>query len=176
MRHTVKTTADIQKENGARIAELQKQFPECKGEPIIHFDGHYGFLSNFYHSPIELEGHSFLNGEAAFQGFKDLTRIGEFKTIQPSRAKSLGRQVKLRSDWEQVKTSVMEEVVMAKFSQNLDLQKKLLATGDRLLVEGNWWRDDTWGVSNGRGENRLGLILMKVRSHLRDKKGAVLFI
>ena len=176
MRHTIKTTADIQKENGARIKELQKQFPECKGEPIIHFDGQYGFLSNFYHSPIALVGHSFLNGEAAFQAFKDMKRMGEFKTIKPSRAKSLGRQVNLRSDWEDVKTMVMEDVVFAKFTQNLDLQKQLLATGDRLLVEGNWWKDNVWGVSNGRGENRLGIILMKVRTHLREKKGAVLYI
>lgn len=176
MRHTVKTTADIQKENGARIKELQKQFPECKGEPIIHFDGVYGFLSNFYHSLITLDEYDFLNGEAAFQAFKDLDRIEEFKTIKPSRAKSLGRQVKLRPDWEQVKTSVMERVVFAKFSQNLDLQKKLLATGDRLLVEGNWWKDTTWGVSGGRGENRLGIILMNVRKQLREKKGAVLYI
>lgn len=176
MRHTVKTTADIQKENGARIKELQKQFPECTGEPIIHFDGKYKFLSNFHHSYFELHGYSFDNGEAGFQGFKDLKRVVEFSTLSPSNSKRLGRQVQLRPDWEEVKTSVMEEVVFAKFTQNLDLQRKLLATGDRLLVEGNWWNDRIWGVSNGRGENRLGIILMKVRSHLRDKKGAVLFI
>lgn len=176
MRHTVKTIADIQKENGARIKELQKQFPECEGEPIIHFDGQYGFLSNFYHSPMAITGYKFLNGEAAFQGFKDLKRIGEFETIQPSRAKSLGRRVKLRTDWEAVKTSVMEDVVMAKFSQNLELEKKLLATGNRLLIEGNWWNDKVWGVSNGAGENRLGIILMNVRKQLREKKGAVLYI
>ena len=39
----------------------------------------------------------------------------------------------------------------------------LKATGDAVLVEGNWWRDDFWGVYEGKGQNILGKILMIVR-------------
>ena len=49
------------------------------------------------------------------------------------------------------------------------LAEQLLATGDKLLVEGNRRGDTCWGVDvrTGQGENRLGRILMKVREELR---------
>ena len=61
----------------------------------------------------------------------------------------------------------MYEIVLAKFTQNPDLKEKLLATGDEHLEEGNTWGDTTWGTVNGIGENRLGIILMKVRRNCR---------
>ena len=169
-------TEEIKLVNAKRIEELQKNHTECTGEPIVHFDGEYAFLSNFFDSPLFLNGYSFQNGEAAFQGFKDMNRTGEFATIKPGKAKQLGRQVKLRPDWEVVKTAIMEDVVRAKFTQNEELQEKLLATEDRLLIEGNWWKDKIWGVSNGRGENRLGIILMNVRKELKETDPIALYV
>lgn len=163
-----KPESQIWEDNKKRIQEIANEHPECEGEPIFHFDGQYGFLSNFHDSDITVAGHSFLNGESAFQGFKDMKRIGEFSDILPGKAKRLGRQVRLRSDWEDIKSDVMYTVVLAKFSQNETLKEQLLDTGNRLLVEGNWWKDTTWGVSNGRGENRLGEILMRVRRELSE--------
>jgi len=55
-----------------------------------------------------------------------------------------------------------------KFKQP-ELKAKLLATGDAELIEGNHWGDIVWGVCRGKGENRLGKILMKVREELRWK-------
>ncbi|AJD93144.1 hypothetical protein JMA_38260 (plasmid) [Jeotgalibacillus malaysiensis] len=162
-----KTEEQIWKENRERISEIALQHPECNGIPIFHFDGQYAFLSNFEPSPILVDGYSFENGEAAFQGFKDMTRIDDFATLRPSKAKQLGRQVTLRSDWESIKSDVMYKVVFAKFSQNEHLKKKLLETGDRLLVEGNWWNDKIWGIAGNKGENRLGEILMRVRKELK---------
>ena len=49
----------------------------------------------------------------------------------------------------------MYEIVLAKFTQNPDLKKKLLATGDEHLEEGNTWGDTIWGTVDGVGENRL---------------------
>ena len=89
--------------------------------------------------------------------------------LNPSEAKRLGRRVRLRSDWEQVKYDVMLDVVRAKFNQHPDLAQKLLATGDEELVEGNDWGDTYWGVCNGRGKNMLGKILMRVRAELRGE-------
>ncbi len=79
------------------------------------------------------------------------------------------RKVLLRSDWEQVKVQLMEEIVRAKFTQNADLAQMLLATGNRLIQEGNTWHDVFWGVDQKteKGENHLGKILMKIREELR---------
>ena len=86
--------------------------------------------------------------------------------LSPSEAKRLGRRVSLRRDWEDVKVSIMEEVVRAKFTQNAELADKLLATGDAHLEEGNTWGDRVWGTVNGIGANQLGIILMKIRDEI----------
>ena len=77
----------------------------------------------------------------------------------------------LRPDWEEIKDHEMEEIVRAKFEQNKDLRKKLVDTKDAVLVEGNTWNDRYWGVDEktGEGQNRLGKILMKIRSEMQEQ-------
>ena len=79
--------------------------------------------------------------------------------------KRKGRRVKLRSDWEQVKTTVMREVLGIKFLDP-ELSSKLLATGNEELIEGNTWNDRFWGVCRGSGRNVLGKLLMEIREDL----------
>lgn len=133
-------------------------------------DGNW-FLSNFYPSPVTYNGLTYQNAEAAFQAQKCMTdeeRL-EFTELDPAKAKSKGRCVALRGDWEDVKLSIMEEIVYAKFRDNDCLKELLLSTGDAELIEGNTWNDVFWGVSlnTGKGENNLGKILMSVREKLR---------
>ena len=141
-------------------------------EPITSFENEFAFLSNFYHSPIVYEGIKYPTVEAAFQAAKTFNEI-EKKTIAaaatPGQAKRLGRRVSLRPDWEQVKDSVMEELVRLKFTSSPTLAIQLWSTGDRELVEGNWWNDTYWGVCNGVGRNQLGKTLMKIRTELKIK-------
>ena len=135
---------------------------------ISKFDGAYRFLSNFYEAPVTYRGYQFPNNEAAFQAAKCPERMAEFCDLNPSAAKRLGRRVQLRPEWESIKDDVMYTVCKAKFLQNVDLLNKLLDTGDAELIEGNTWGDKVWGVCNGEGENRLGKILMRIRSEIRD--------
>ena len=51
----------------------------------------------------------------------------------------------------------------AKFRSPL-LRGWLRETGAEELVEGNYWGDTFWGVCRGEGENKLGKLLMQVRS------------
>ena len=133
----------------------------------------YAFLSNFYEASVTYEGLTYGSNEAAFQAQKCVTEEEKipFTKIPPSKSKSMGRRVQLRPDWEQVKVGIMEEIVRAKFTQHPELAAQLLATGDKVLVEGNRWGDKFWGVDNrtGQGENHLGKILMKVRKELRNQ-------
>lgn len=135
---------------------------------IRQFRGDFFFLSNFYNCPVAYKQLTYTNNEAAFQAQKcvsDAERI-QFTKLSPSEAKRLGRRVSLRKDWEDVKVSIMEEVVRAKFTQNAELADKLLATGDAHLEEGNTWGDRVWGTVNGIGANQLGIILMKIRDEI----------
>ena len=90
----------------------------------------------------------------------------------PGKAKRMGRQVKLRPDWEKVKLYYMELGLKLKF-QDPALAKKLIETGDEELIEGNWWHDNTWGscycvkCSRIAGRNLLGMLLMELRKELQ---------
>jgi ribA/ribD-fused uncharacterized protein len=142
---------------------------------IAEFQGEYRFLSNFFPAEIVYEGITYPTVEHAYQSAKTLDmnerkRIAAIKT--PGEAKTEGRKLKLRDDWDTAKFQVMEDCVRYKFTHHDDLREKLLATGDKLLEEGNTWGDRIWGVYQGQGENHLGKILMKIRDELRNEEAA----
>ena len=142
---------------------------------IVEFDGDYAFLSNFYPSTIYHDGITYPTNEHFFQAMKTLD-IDERKAIAaaetPGLAKRMGRNVKLRPDWEKIKVDVMRLGLILKFT-DAELAEKLIATGDEELVEGNWWHDNTWGnchcteCSRKGGRNLLGMLLMEVRKELQ---------
>ena len=140
---------------------------------MIHsFSGEYEWLSNFSESPIQDEHHlTYPTVEHYFQAkkavaYEDMIEIARAAT--PGEAKKLGRRVYMRRDGENIKLDVMETALRKKFSIP-ELREKLIATGDKVLVEGNWWHDTYWGVCNGEGQNNLGLLLMKIRKELQDE-------
>lgn len=142
---------------------------------ITHFTGENRWLSNFGEESVVYEGTVYPTSEHAFQAAKTLDveerlKIKACKT--PGKAKKLGRKVTLRSDWEEVKIDIMEEIVTAKFMQNSNIAKKLLDTGSQYLIEGNTWGDKFWGCvyENNKwvGHNHLGTILMKIRKKLNE--------
>lgn len=145
---------------------------------IDFFDNEYAFLSNFYASPIkDINGKIYMTVEHYFQAMKTLDPVEreEIRVAEtPGKAKRLGRIVKLRADWEEIKNSVMYEAILQKFTVDPYLKNKLLATGEQALVEGNTWHDNTWGsctcakCQDIEGKNELGKILMKVREEIRN--------
>ena len=137
---------------------------------IEQFMGAYRFLSNFYPCKVNYCGVVYRNSECAFQAQKCPDRVEEFVNLKASEGKALGRKVKIRKDWDSVKDKIMYEILYCKFTQNKNLKENLLNTGDEYLQEGNDWYDVYWGVDihTGKGLNRLGTLLMKVREELRN--------
>lgn len=139
---------------------------------IDEFRGKYFFLSNFYDAPIKYGDITYRNNEAAFQAQKctnEADRI-RFADLSGREAKHLGREVELRADWEMVKNEIMRDIVRAKFTQNERLMEWLIATENAYIEEGNRWGDRYWGTVNGVGENRLGKILMMLRSEILTER------
>lgn len=72
-----------------------------------------------------------------------------------------------RPDWDDVKVGIMRDILRAKVEQHEYARRKLLASGDRELIEDSW-RDDFWGWGPNRdGQNMLGKLWMEIRAELR---------
>lgn len=144
-------------------------------EGIYEFKDEHRYLSNFYVRTLVWDGLLWPHSEAAYQAAKTLNPADRdaISRMTPSEAKQHGKTVLLRPDWENVKYSIMKEIVYAKFSQNPELRDKLIATGTLHLEEGNHWNDRIWGVCparSGQGKNWLGQILMEVRTQLINEQ------
>ena len=69
--------------------------------------------------------------------------------------------MELREDWNEIRVSVMTELVKQKFS-NPELLSKLKSIEGE-IVETNSWGDTFWGKCYGKGQDILGRILMDIR-------------
>ena len=123
------------------------------------------YLSNFYESVVLHDGILYRNAEAAFQASKCALPEERllFQPLLGAEAKALGKRIRMREDWLEVRTIEMWKVLQAKFDGHPDLLAKLVATGDEEIIEGNTWNDKFWGVCNGEGRNHLGTMLMAIR-------------
>jgi len=126
------------------------------------------FLSNFYPKNIKIWNMMFSCSEAAFQAAKFLSKpelAVRFTHLDGQEAWKLAQNhsYQQRADWYQVRENIMLGVLRAKFEQHQDFKDLLLATGDAYLVE-NSSRDVFWADGgDGKGENRLGHLLMQLR-------------
>jgi ribA/ribD-fused uncharacterized protein len=132
----------------------------------MRFRGKYHFLSNFFAAQVSLDGDYYDTVEHAFQAAKTRNleeRDWVRRAPSPAIAKARGRKVTLREDWEKVKDQVMLDLLRLKFREP-ELRQALLETGKTPIVEDNYWNDRYWGQVNGKGRNRLGELLMEVRT------------
>ena len=151
----------------------------------------YGVFSNFYRSPITVDGQTYPTTEHYYQcqkfgGTQEAREYAELIRTQttPMKAKALATQkiaggypwrtalnpfiqeylekgVVLREDWEKVKDNVMRRAIYAKFATNEKLCEILRSSQGHHLVE-HTTRDAYWGDGpNQRGKNMLGRVLMK---------------
>ena len=136
-------------------------------------DTHREF-SNFAPFPIEIDGAGWPTVEHYYQAqkFADAALQEKIRTAaKPVIAKNLSVKYrhKAHHDWPEVKDVVMERAVRAKFAQHAGLRDLLLTTGDETLEEAAP-TDYYWGVGReGTGQNRLGLLLMRIRAELREE-------
>ncbi len=150
--------------------------------PIVSFRHEFAFLGNPYRCPFLWRDILWPGAEWMFQALKsrDQKFWLQIAAMPDWRdAKAAGQQVSLRPGWEQVKKRAMLETLFAKFglTGRPELGKRLVATGNRVLVEGNTWHDNDWGDCSCKqrpecarqGLNRLGRLLMAVRYTLEEK-------
>ena len=144
-----------------------------------------GFLSNWYRSVFSVDGIEFSSMEQFMMYRKavcfhdDVIAKEILETEDVARIKALGREVSNYEDhvWNGMRQIVVYEGLLAKFSQNADLRRKLKGTGNAVLAECAV-RDRIWGIGlsmrdarrldlkQWRGQNLLGYALMMVRDKI----------
>jgi ribA/ribD-fused uncharacterized protein len=151
---------------------------DIHGKEIIEdLRGKYNWLSNFYPCQIIYDGQIFPSTEHAYQANKTENPLWR-ETIRvsptPAIAKRKGAKAPLRPDWENIKDSIMLDVLRLKF-QDTTLRDKLLETYPKYIIEGNVWHDNHFGVClledchkcrDKKGKNVLGHLLMKIREEI----------
>ena len=151
---------------------------ECHGldtpERVCFYEQDFYVLSNFSSFQVALWDMVFMTSEHAYH-WRKFYETDAFVAMKVFCATSAHEALaiatrergKRRKDWDDVKVDIMREIIRAKAAQHEYVRRKLLATGDRELVE-NSWRDDFWGWGpNKDGQNVLGKLWMEVRAELR---------
>jgi N-glycosidase YbiA len=139
----------------------------------IRFYGYQHPFSNMYPCRIEISGVVYRSVEHFYQSQKYVGVDTDYALEiinQPiaAFATRLGRNKEklMRSDWQQVKVTVMKQALWAKFTQNSDLQEILLGTGQQKLIENSPY-DEFWGIGkSGNGRNLMGQMLEALRARL----------
>jgi ribA/ribD-fused uncharacterized protein len=125
-------------------------------------------FSNFSLHKVDIKDVGiFPTSESAIQAYKnpyDKEYVEkQQKSVSPLISKILGTKTEIRKDWFEVCEKLMYKIIEAKFNQNPELKENLLRTGLRPIVyhiiSDNFWGDG----SDGKGQNKLGKILMKLR-------------
>ena len=145
---------------------------------VFFYEQDFYVLSNFSAFNLERDGLTFPTSEHAYHYEKFATdEMGPRSDVgyEVMTAPSAHEAFKIaernkhlrRPDWDAVKVEIMRDILRAKAAQHEYVRRKLLATGDRTLVE-NSWRDDFWGCgADNCGHNMLGKLWMEVRAELR---------
>lgn len=150
------------------VWELFKHFSAADFPEVINrFRDEYDFLSNRFPCRFVWQDLTYGSVEAAFQSSK-CTEERERKVIagcSAEKAALRGKDIMPAQAWEEARLKIMESIIEAKFSQNPILLRRLKATGNRILINGNNRHDTFWGVDlyTWQGDNHLGKIIMNIR-------------
>ena len=133
-------------------------------------------LDNFSSFKVEWNGYLYSSVEEAYQAASFMTSDEELvEKVKHSHSADEAQRIaysnrdKQRKDWNEVKVSIMEELLRLKIEQNPYVLKKLLQTEDYMIVEDSP-KDDFWGWGANRdGNNQLGKLWMKLREEYKNK-------
>ena len=132
-------------------------------------------FDNFSSFKVEWNGYLFSSVEEAYQAASFMgsdeelvEKIKKSHSVDEAQRIAYANRDKRREDWDDVKVSIMEELLRLKIEQNPYVKKKLLQTEDYMIVEDSP-KDDFWGWgSNRNGQNNLGKLWMKLREKLKN--------
>ena len=157
-------------EKAVPFYEFTNFFQRIDGQPLfITPDGKQWFTSEHYFQAQKLPN-TIINTPYGPKNIQEEIRLAptarDVFTLANARTGTYKQYID--QNWNKRSLDVMRDALYLKFSQNPELKKLLLETGNRYLVENAGAKDDFWGNgADGNGQNWLGKLLMETRSRLR---------
>lgn len=139
---------------------------------IFFYENEFYVFSNFSAFTTQWKGKLYPTSEQAYQAeryedesTKELIRTA--RSAHEAFVYAMTHKDADRKDWDDVRVSIMKDILRAKVEQHPYVKQKLLESGTKELIEDSW-RDDFWGWGpNKDGKNQLGKLWMELRSELR---------
>ncbi len=139
---------------------------------IFFYEHEFYVFSNYSSFMLEWKGKLYPTSEHAYHSekFQDDSlkeQVRNTRSAHDSQKFANANKDKQIKDWDNIKLSIMKDILKAKVEQHPYVKKKLLESGDKELVEDSW-RDAYWGWGpNKDGENHLGKLWMEVREEFK---------
>ena len=144
-------------------------------ESINSFTLENSFLNNDHICLVHSDGllfpsvtHAFQAARSETQEIKEkISKIHDFESMY-----EIAETIEDPPRWSKTRGKIMEILIRDKFRRNPVLRQRLSETGTILLTNSYDSAENPnnlfWGVVNGRGENFIGKILMKIRSDIAN--------
>ena len=144
--------------------------------PVLFYEGTFYCFSNFASFAVFWRGEWWMTSEHAYQAakFDDPTiraKIREAKSAHDAKVIAHTYDSQKRPNRDKEKIPVMEDITWAKLMQHSFIQKQLLQTNGRYMIEDSP-KDAFWGRGpDHKGRNELGKIWM--RHYIRLRSGQI---
>ncbi len=145
-------------------------------DPAFFYPKEFYVFDNFSSFQVEYGGQLWPTSEHAYQAARfKLSAPDIYQEILEARSAHDAQRIaaenitKSDPEWENIKISVMKNILISKVKQHPYVLKKLLESGDRVIIEDSW-RDSEWGWGENKdGRNLLGNLWMEIRIIFKPK-------
>ena len=159
------TELEAEIERDAKLLYNERKLAKIEG-----FFGYYEFLSNDYSAEVYYKGYIYPTVSHAYHGARapnEKARHIIHKSPTLSAMYEFAATFEDPKDWSFRHLRIMEALLRDKFRRRRDFRDKLVATGNRDLV--NMTKDDKfWGMVNGKGQNQLGRLVEQIRKSIME--------
>lgn len=145
-----------------------------ENDPVFFYPKEFYPFDNFSAFQVEWRDVLWPTVEHAYQAAKFMGVSSDVVELiknarSPHDAQKIANEYKVQrvTDWNEIKVGIMKEINRCKIDQHPYVLKKLLESGNRIIIEDSW-RDSEWGWGENRnGENLLGKLWMELREEYR---------
>lgn len=145
-----------------------------ENDAILFYETEYYMFSNFSAFAVQYNGRIWMTSEHAYQAAKfDDVEVTDLihKSLSAHDSKKIAHTYKnkIKSNWDEIKISVMEDLIRAKISMHPFIRQNLIESGNRVIMEDSH-KDSFWGRGvDFQGRNELGKVWMRIREELLTK-------